>query len=116
MFDSIDPDRDKFVDQISAALRTSGTDTRPRNLSLTQPSEAVLVVLEAGFRARAMSWRSAYDLGARNGLPLVALKARTEECAHLIRAGLGCAVDETLFAALVYHYADLAKDLSRIGK
>ncbi|WP_146006519.1 hypothetical protein [Cohaesibacter celericrescens] len=113
MFDSIDPGRDRLVDESSISPRKGRKTSRP---SHHQASEDVLVILETGFRARVMSWRSAYELGARNGLPLGALRQRTEQCAHLIRAGLGCAVDETLFAALVYHYADLAKDLSRIDR
>ncbi|WP_114009811.1 hypothetical protein [Cohaesibacter intestini] len=74
---------------------------------------AVRTILEAGFKARVLSWRSAYDLGAQNNLSLEALRERVSQCVRLIDAGLGCAIDETLFAALVFHYAPLARDIAR---
>ena len=116
MFEAADHDRDRARDQIAGRIAKSNRQAvsgRMHKLDRCQPSEAVLTVLEAGFRARVMSWQSAYDLGARSGLSLEALKERADQCARLIQAGLGHAVDETLFAALVYHYADIAKDLSR---
>ena len=116
MFEAADHDRDRALNQIAGQIARGNRKSvsgRMHKLDKCQPSEAVLTVLETGFRARVMSWQSAYDLGARSGLSLEALKVRADQCATLIRAGLGHAVDETLFAALVYHYADIAKDLSR---
>ncbi|WP_319530983.1 hypothetical protein [uncultured Cohaesibacter sp.] len=49
-------------------------------------------------------------------LPLGSLKQRTEQCARLIKAGLTYAVDETLFAALVYHHPTLARKLAETYK
>lgn len=112
MFEAFDPDRDFSSDRF-----VSLPGSRDRRASATsRPSEAVLTVLEAGFKARVMSWQSAYDLGARSNLPRSEMTNRTEICAKFIRAGLGCAVDETLFAALVYHYSQVARDLSKQGR
>ena len=112
MFEAFDPDRDLNPDHL-ASLPSARARKNPH---VTRPSEAVMTVLETGFRARVMSWQSAYDLGARSNLSLAALKARTDQCARFIHAGLGCAVDETLFAALVYHYPHLARDLTKLDR
>ena len=109
MFEAVDLDRDQFVERAVV----SGRSCTPIRKTQAAPSDAVVTVLEAGFRTKVMSWRSAYDLGARSALSLVALRTRTEHCAEMIRAGLGCAVDEPLFAALVYHHPELARKLAR---
>lgn len=109
MFEAFDPERDLNSERL-VPLRSSISGRTPLR---RPPSEAVVTVLEAGFRARIMSYRSAYELGARSGMSLADMKRNSEACAGFIHAGLGCAVDETLFAALVFHFPDLAKDLSR---
>lgn len=112
MFEAFDPDREFSSDRF---VSLPGSRDR-KTSSASRPGEAVLTVLEAGFKARVMSWQSAYDLGARSNLSRAEMNSRTETCANFIRAGLGCAVDETLFAALVFHYSHVARDLSKIGR
>ncbi|SNY92093.1 hypothetical protein SAMN04515647_2340 [Cohaesibacter sp. ES.047] len=111
MFEAVDFDRDFSVDQLSPAPQ-GGRDRAKTAMRERSPSEATLAVLEAGFRTRVMSWQTAHDVGARSGLTLGCLRERTEQCAALTRAGLPYAVDETLFAALVYHYPVLSRELS----
>jgi hypothetical protein len=96
-------DGDHFLDRSHAATTVLRMD-------------AAMLVLETGFRARVMSFHSAHALGARNPLPLDDLLGRAEVCAALIRAGLHCAVDESLFAALVFHYPVEARALSRLRR
>ena len=117
MFEAVDFDRDLFVDQLSTSSRDGGRkDVAKMAMTDRRPSEATLVVLEAGFRTRVMSWRTAHDVGARSNLALGSLKQRTEQCACMIKAGLTYAVDETLFAALVYHHPVLAQKLAETYK
>ncbi len=69
MFEAVDFDRDLFVDQLSTSPRDGGRkDVAKVAMTDRRPSEATLVVLEAGFRTRVMSWRTAHDVGARSGL------------------------------------------------
>ncbi|WP_119306799.1 hypothetical protein [Cohaesibacter haloalkalitolerans] len=111
MFEAVDQSFDFPVTHASSLAKE--TESRSEIKTTKAPSEATLEVLKAGFRTRVMSYRSAYDLGARSGLSLSSLKSRTEQSARLIQAGLGYAVDETVFATLVFHYPELAKALSR---
>ncbi len=116
MFEAADFDRDLHADCFSIPAEGTGKRT-PSPLKTPVNAKAyeaaVHTILTAGFKARVMSWGSAYALGAQNNLSLEALRERVSQCARLIDAGLGCAVDETLFAALVFHYAPQAREISR---
>ena len=119
MFEAVDLDRDHYLKQLAVPKHSkSKKATTSQSVSLVsqQPSEAIMLVLEAGFRSRVMSWQSAFDLGARSGLSLDQLRERSEQCAQLIRAGLTYAVDESLFAALVFQYPQISKDISHIRR
>ncbi|WP_319411126.1 hypothetical protein [uncultured Cohaesibacter sp.] len=111
MFEAVDQNFDFPVNHASDL--TGQTDSRKDMHAAKTIGPETIAVLKAGFRARIMSFREAYDLGARSGLCLSSLKVRTEQSARLIAAGLGSAVDETVFATLVYHYPDLARKYSR---
>nr|WP_320143233.1 hypothetical protein [uncultured Cohaesibacter sp.] len=111
MFEAIDQSYDFPVNHASNLSKEA--DSRTGSSKTKAASAETIAVLKAGFRARIMSFREAYDLGARSGLSLFSLKSRTEQCAHLISAGLVYAVDETVFATLVYHYPELAQTYSR---
>nr|WP_321458182.1 hypothetical protein [uncultured Cohaesibacter sp.] len=111
MFEAIDQNYDFPVNHASNSTREADKSAGTRSTKVA--STETLAVLEAGFRTRVMSFREAYDLGARSGLSLTSLKDRTEQSARLIAAGLGYAVDETLFATLVFHYPELAQKFSR---
>ena len=116
MFEATDFDHDGQAHAISIPAKGTGDHvTLPLKAPIhaKQYETAVRTILETGFKARVMSWRSAHDLGGRNNLSLEALRERVMQCARLIDAGLGHAVDESLFAALVYHYAPLARDIAR---
>lgn len=116
MFEAADFDRDSHADSVSIPAQGIGKrTTAPLKSPVDAKSyeAAVRTILEAGFKARVMSWGSAYDLGAQNNLSLEALRERVNQCVRLIDAGLGCAVDEILFAALVYHYAPQARSIAR---
>lgn len=115
MFEATDFDHDGQAHAISISAKGNGKSMAlpvKAPVDARQYEIAVRTILETGFKARVMSWRSAYDLGGRNNLSLEALRERVTQCARLIDAGLGCAIDETLFAALVYHYAPLARDIA----
>ena len=111
MFEAIDQNFDFPVNHASSLSREADSDTG--NHATKAASAETVAVLKAGFRARIMSFREAYDLGARSGLSLTSLKSRTEQSARLIKAGLGSVVDETAFATLVFHYPELAQEFYR---
>ncbi|MCT4656820.1 MAG: hypothetical protein N4A65_13500 [Cohaesibacter sp.] len=108
MFEAFDPEQDYRLEKLTT-LSPSAAPSRAK----AEPDDTIRTVLEAGFRSRILSYRSAYAMGARSGFSLSELRRRTPICAAMIKAGLSCAVDEPLFAALVYHHADSAKAIAK---
>ncbi|WP_316859338.1 hypothetical protein [uncultured Cohaesibacter sp.] len=116
MFEAVDQNFDCLVNHASSLARgidKGNTTSFKAPAHGTQVGPSIATVLKAGFRARVMSYHSAYELGAKNGLSLMDLRDRTEQCATLIRAGLTHAVDESVFAALVFNHPTLARSLAR---
>ncbi|SNZ05720.1 hypothetical protein [Cohaesibacter gelatinilyticus] len=114
MFEAYDPERDlKFEALFSQVSHQQAI----KEVTLpSYPDDNCRIILQTGFRTRVMSFHSAYALGARSGFSLSSLKERIPVCAAMIRAGLSCAIDETLFAALVYHYEAEARRIANANK
>ncbi|MCV6546478.1 MAG: hypothetical protein OIF56_04200 [Cohaesibacter sp.] len=114
MFEAFDPERDlKFESLFDQVFYTPA---KKEVVLSCPPDKDCLIILQTGFRIRVLSFHSAYALGARSGFSLASLKERVSVCAAMIRAGLSHAIDETLFAALVYHYADQAEKIAQESK
>lgn len=110
MFEAFDPERDLKFEALFSQV--SHQPARKEVALPSYPDENCRIILQTGFRTRVMSFHSAYALGARSGFSLASLKERVPVCAAMIRAGLSCAIDEPLFAALVYHYEREARRIA----